>query len=379
MFFRKKMKYYYGLLFTFFFLFILLPYAEAGEIPDIQAKAAIIMDESSGRVLYEQNTHERLPEASLTKIMTALLVIENGNLDQKVKISKHAAETGESSIWLEEGEILSRRELLYSLMLNSANDAAVALAESVAGSEERFVAKMNDRAQELNLKDTHFANPHGLTAEGHYSSAYDLASLARVGMDNNLFSQVVVTRETNVPWIGHPWQRSLFNRNQLLSRYEGARGVKTGYTNQAGPCLVGAAQRGQLKLITVVLNTPSIYDDTEKLLDYGFQHYEAVVLKDASKARQVKVKKGTKDFVEIKPEQDVVVAVLPEEKEHISIKTEIPEEVRAPVKKDVVLGKGKVFLKGKEIAQVNYYTQESMPEKPSFWRTFTNWLRSLFR
>jgi D-alanyl-D-alanine carboxypeptidase (penicillin-binding protein 5/6) len=235
-------------IFVFFLLVSFQPKAEAASTVDISAKAAILMDEESGRVLFAENAEQRLPQASLTKIMTALLVIENGDLHKDVVISKNAEETGESSIWLEEGEVLSRNQLLYALMLPSANDAAVALAESVAGSEQEFVSQMNERARELSLKNTHFANPHGLDAEGHYSSAFDLASLTREGLEDPLFRDVVTTKEMSIPWPGHDWERALINRNQLLNRYQGSRGVKTGYTSNAGCCLVGAAQRGDMKL-----------------------------------------------------------------------------------------------------------------------------------
>ncbi|MFW0966627.1 MAG: D-alanyl-D-alanine carboxypeptidase family protein [Thermacetogeniaceae bacterium] len=371
------------LLFILIFLLAIqlfcLPQVEAGTgEPDIQAKAAVLIDESSGRVLFAKNPHQRLPQASTTKMMTCLLVIENGDLDKEVKISKYAAETGESSIWLEEGEVLTREDLLYALMLASANDAAVALAESVAGSEEKFVELMNKRARELKLNNTHFINPHGLDADGHYSSAYDLALLAREGLSNELFSSVVTTMERCVPWSGHPWDRYLYNRNRLLTTYKGARGVKTGYTSNAGLCLVGAAQRGKLKLISAVMNSPNVYDDTQKLLDYGFSKFEAVVVEESKQVPDVKVKKGTKTSVRIMPEREVVVAVLPEEKEQLSFKLEIPDQLEAPVNMGEVVGKGKVFLNGKELTEIDYMAQEAVPRKPPIWTRFFNWLKSIF-
>lgn len=360
-------------------LFYLPPQLEAsaGE-PDIQAKSAVLIDESSGRVLYAKNPHLRLPQASTTKMMTCLLVIENGDLDKEVKISKHAAETGESSIWLEEGEVLTREDLLYALMLASANDAAVALAESVAGSEEKFVELMNKRAKELKLNDTHFVNPHGLDADGHYSSAYDLAMLAREGLSNELFSHVVTTIKKSVPWSGHPWDRYLYNKNRLLTTYKGARGVKTGYTSKAGLCLVGAAQRGNLKLISAVMNSPNVYEDTQKLLDYGFNNYEAVVVEETEQASNVKVNGGTKASVSIMPEREVVVAVLPGEKEQISFKLDLPDQLEAPVKKGEAVGKGRILLNGKEITAIDYLAQEEVPQKPPIWKRFFNWVKSLF-
>ncbi|HBG22891.1 MAG TPA: D-alanyl-D-alanine carboxypeptidase [Peptococcaceae bacterium] len=365
-------------IFVFFLVILFQPKAEAASAADISAKAAILIDEDSGRVLFAENAEQRLPEASLTKIMTALLVIENGDLDKNVVISKNAEETGESSIWLEEGEVLSRNELLYALMLPSANDAAVALAESVAGSEQLFVSQMNDRARELNLQNTHFANPHGLDAEGHYTSAFDLASLAREGLKYSLFRDVVTTKEMSIPWPGHTWERSLLNRNQLLNRYQGSRGVKTGYTSNAGCCLVGAAQRGDMKLITVVMNSYDMYGDTEKLLNYGFDNYEMESLEEVDQPRQIKVSGGTSKTISVKPERQLAVAVLPAEKDQLTLKTDLAEQVQAPVKKGSVLGKGTVLLNDKEIGQINYIAQEDVVKKPPFWVAFIDWFRSLF-
>ncbi|MGI6405172.1 MAG: D-alanyl-D-alanine carboxypeptidase family protein [Syntrophaceticus sp.] len=365
-------------IFVFFLLVSFQPKAEAASTVDISAKAAILMDEESGRVLFAENAEQRLPQASLTKIMTALLVIENGDLHKDVVISKNAEETGESSIWLEEGEVLSRNQLLYALMLPSANDAAVALAESVAGSEQEFVSQMNERARELSLKNTHFANPHGLDAEGHYSSAFDLASLTREGLEDPLFRDVVTTKEMSIPWPGHDWERALINRNQLLNRYQGSRGVKTGYTSNAGCCLVGAAQRGDMKLITVVMNSYDMYGDTERLLNYGFDNYEMDVLEESNQTYQVKVSGGTDEIVSVKPERQIAVAVLPDEKGQLSIKTELVEQVEAPVKKGAVLGKGTILLNDKKIDEINYIAQEDVAKKPPFWIAFVNWFRSLF-
>lgn len=353
--------------------------AATEKLPELQAKAAILVDEGSGRILYAKNAHLRLPPASLTKIMTALVVIENGHLNKEVCVSKCAAETGESSIWLEEGEVLSRMDLLYALMLVSANDAAVALAESVAGTEKAFINRMNSRAGELHLRDTHFVNPHGLQDQSHYTSAFDLAMITREGMQHPFFRKVIATREKNIPWPGHPWQRVLSNKNRLLYRYEGAIGVKTGYTREAGNCLVGAAQRGNLRLISVVLNSPQVYDDTEKLLNYGFQNYRGVVLRKRNQAgSRVPVYRGKKRSVDVEPEKDVSVAVRPQERKHLSYKTEQAPNVEAPVKKGAVLGTGRILLRGREIGRVNLLARESIPVKPSWWQIVSGWLMSLY-
>lgn len=352
--------------------------ATASSLPEIQGKAAILIDEGSGRVLYQKNANRRMSPASLTKIMTALLVIEDDDIDQRVYISKRAAETGESSIWLEAGETLSRRELLYALMLSSANDAAVALAESVSGTQEKFVQKMNARARQLGLMNTHFCNPHGLEAPGHYTTAYDLAFLTRQAMTDPLFRKVVATRAMEIPWAGHPWNRQLFNKNRLLYRYRGAIGVKTGYTKGAGNCLVGAAQRGPLKLIVVVLNSSQVYEDAEKLLDYAFVRYQGYAIKLDEKHLKVNVKGGRSRDVRLKPERDVVVAVTPSEKKLLSYRVSVPGSVRAPVKRGAALGSIRILLKGKEIGSVNLLARSEVGRRPPLWIRLVAGIRLLF-
>jgi D-alanyl-D-alanine carboxypeptidase (penicillin-binding protein 5/6) len=240
--------------------------------PEVKGKAAILVNAQTGKVIYVKNSHMQLPPASLTKIMTALLVIEHESLDQKVRISKHAAEIGlgVSNIALQPGEVLTREQLLYGCMLHSANDCATALAESTGGSESEFIKLMNQRARELKMNDTHFVNAHGLNDKDHYTSVYDLALLTRKAMTNPMFKRVVNTRWKVIPGNGHLQDRLLLNENRLLYRYQGAEGVKTGYTRQAGNCVVGAARRGKLELIAISMNSPAVYDDLERLLNYGF-------------------------------------------------------------------------------------------------------------
>jgi D-alanyl-D-alanine carboxypeptidase (penicillin-binding protein 5/6) len=254
----------------------------AGTYPEPRGKAAVLMDAASGRVLYSKNCHDRLPPAGLTKIMTTLLVVENGEINKKVEASEHAAKTPESTIYLQPGEVLTRLQLLYACMLHSANDAATDLAESTAGSEPAFVKLMNQRAKQLGMCDTHYKNPHGLEIKGHYTSAFDLALVTRQAMANPIFCQVVATRSISIPWADHAQDRILLNENRLFYRYPGTIGVKTGYTRQAGNCVVGAAKRGKLVLIAVSLNSPTVYDDLEQMLDFGFTHYQNLTLIKAS-------------------------------------------------------------------------------------------------
>lgn len=194
----------------------------------ISAQSSVLIDGTSGRVLYEHNAYEKLPMASTTKIMTGLLACESGKLDETVKASPFASGTEGSSLWLKVGEKLTLEELTYGLMLKSGNDAAVAIAEYLGGSVDAFTLLMNKRGREIGAKNTNFMNPHGLDAEGHYTTAYDLALIAREAMKNKKFSEIVSTKTYSIPMEGEKWNRALKNHNKLLWQYEGCNGVKTG-------------------------------------------------------------------------------------------------------------------------------------------------------
>jgi D-alanyl-D-alanine carboxypeptidase (penicillin-binding protein 5/6) len=253
--------------------------ANSGKIaePAVPAVAAYLMDPDTGDVLYQKNPDKSYPMASTTKIMTAIVAIENCSLDQTMQISDRAAAVGESSAWLSKGETLTAEQLLYCLLLQSANDAAVALGEGIAGSEQAFVQMMNDKASQLGLADTHFSNTHGLDAKGHYTSAHDLAMIAAYAMQNPTFRKIVGTRSYELAWPGHPSPRVFENHNKLLSTYQGATGMKTGYTANAGKCLVASAERDGRQLISVVLNGGDGYwDESTQLLDYGFDSFSRV-------------------------------------------------------------------------------------------------------
>ncbi|WP_172674135.1 D-alanyl-D-alanine carboxypeptidase family protein [Syntrophomonas palmitatica] len=335
-----------------------------GAYPQTTGKAVILIDASSGRVLYGKNIHNHLPPASITKIMTALLVIEKGSLNQNVKISSNAAGTPESSIWLEAGEKLTRLQLLYALMLNSGNDAAVALAESTAGSVDNFVKLMNRRAGQLGMKDSNFINPHGLDASGHYTSAYDLGVLSRKAMQNSLFRQVVSTKTYNIPWAGNDYDRLLINHNKLLWKYDYAIGIKTGYTTKSGNCLVGAAQKGDFTLIAVTLDSSSTYQDMAQMFDYGFDNYHKKLIKPAQQLSvEVPVINGLADKVKARPETDLVMAVTDHEAGRVSYKICPKDQVAAPVKKNQILGKCQIIIAGREAGQVSLRACNSVGRK----------------
>ena len=238
--------------------------AQLAPPPQVSAKSAALLDGTTGECLYEKNGDQRALIASTTKIMTGLLVCEAGDLGRTVTVPETAAGTEGSSMYLKSGETLTRRELLYGMMLHSGNDAALTLAISISGSEAAFVRQMNRRACALNLTQTHFANPHGLDSGENYSTALDLARLAQAALQNEQFRAVVSTK--TITCAG----RTLTNHNKLLWRYDGCIGVKTGYTRHAGRILVSAAERGGRMLIAVTISDPDDWRDHVSLLDYGF-------------------------------------------------------------------------------------------------------------
>ncbi|BFH69348.1 MAG: D-alanyl-D-alanine carboxypeptidase family protein [Paenibacillus dendritiformis] len=252
--------------------------AERLKPPAIHAKAAALIDVASGRILYSRNGEEPLPMASTTKIMTAIVAIESGKLSDVVKTSKRAFAKEGSSLYLRRGEEMSLHHLLYGLMLRSGNDAAVAIAEHVGGSEEGFVYMMNQKAEMLGLEKTQFRNPHGLDADGHYTTANDLARLSAYALHNPTFQEIVRTKVKTVPNPNANWDYKWTNKNKMLQLYEGADGVKTGYTSKALRCLVSSATRHGQQLAVVTLNDGNDWLDHTRLLDYGFSAFPAVPL-----------------------------------------------------------------------------------------------------
>lgn len=245
--------------------------------PAISARAAAVIDVESGRILYHKQGNERMRIASLTKIMTAIVAIEEGDLKKIVETPSYAVGTEGSSIYLREGEKLSLEHLLYGLMLRSGNDAAVTIAGHIGGSLDGFSRLMNEKAEYLGLSGTHFTNPHGLDdSDNHYSTAIDVAKVTAYALHNPDFQKIVATNVINIPQEGQDWDRRLINKNKMLRLYEGADGVKTGYTKLAKRCLVSSATRNGRQIAVVTLNAPNDWDDHTRLLNYGFQNFSQV-------------------------------------------------------------------------------------------------------
>src|SRR5579884_1207712 len=252
--------------------------------PPLRARAAILVDERTGKVLYAMNADARLPMASTTKITTAAVVLDHAKLGALVRASRAAAAIGESTMELQQGEVLSVHDLLYGLLLNSGNDAAVALAEYVGGTQRHFVAMMNDLARRLHMRNTHYETPHGLDTPGHYTSARDLATMALYAMKNPTFRQIVSTENYHIPATRHNHEHWLGNINRVMYRYPGVNGVKPGDTDNAGLCQVVSDTRNGHSVLAVLLNTPDLYTDIRNLLNMGtddFAWVQAPIWTDA--------------------------------------------------------------------------------------------------
>lgn len=272
--------------------------AEESEQVESSARSAILMERETGKVLLAHNERERLPMASTTKVMTALMTLEYGRLDEVVTVGRYAYGVPGTSIYLNLGEKITLRDLLYGLMLASGNDAAMAIAEHIGGDVETFCRMMTERAAQLGCTDTVFLTPHGLPKDGHFTTAYDLALIAQEAMKHDLFREIVSTRRASIPWEGRSYQRILNNKNKLLSTYEGATGIKTGYTKAAGRCLVFGAKRDGLEVIGVVLRCSDWFDEAARLMDAAFERYEMfTAFEEGETVRVLPVEEGTQETV----------------------------------------------------------------------------------
>jgi D-alanyl-D-alanine carboxypeptidase (penicillin-binding protein 5/6) len=320
--------------------------------PKVTAKAAILMDAASKRVLYQKNAQNKMPMASTTKIMTALLAIEKGSLSDVVKIGPNASGVEGSSIWLSKGEHLTLSDLLYGLMLSSGNDASIAIAEHISGSVDKFVKLMNRRAKEMGAADTNFVNPNGLPDDNHYTTAYDLALISSYAMRNEEFREIVSTQFKSIPWEGHEWDRSLRNKNKLLWQYEDSNGVKTGFTKEAGRCLVSAALREDMQLVSVVLNCPDMWDDSKEILDYGFDTYDIVTLVNKGDIlKELPMENAKQDILYVESGVSASLPVKAEEKSAIKTNIKLKPDFVLPIYKGDVMGSFEIFLDGSLICE----------------------------
>lgn len=326
------------------------------DLSALKAKAAILVDRKSGSVLFESNADEQLSPASITKVMSLLLITEaiaDGRLtlETKVTCSEHASSMGGSQIWFEVGETMTVDELLKAVAVGSANDATVALAEAVAGSEEAFVDMMNARAKELGMTNTCFKNCSGLDADGHLTTARDIAI-----MSCELMKHSLIKKYTTI-WIDslRSGATQLVNTNKLIRFYPGATGLKTGTTDKAGCCLSASAERDGLSLVAVVLGSPTSNDrfaSAKALLNYGFSNYcEASVPISLGKQTTVAVNHGTQMSVKLKVKDKLTLLTEKVNKDGFSVQLELPDEVDAPVKKGEVIGRAVVYLNAARVGE----------------------------
>jgi len=330
----------------------------------ISARSAILIDGATGRVLYEKNPTQRSLIASTTKIMTALLICEQCNVLDRMRIPKEAVGIEGSSMYLREGEVLTIQELLYGLMLQSGNDAAVALAIYCGGTLEGFVQMMNDKARNLGLMDTNFENPNGLDSENHYSTASDLAALAAYAMNNPVFSKIVSTQTVRVG------ERYLRNHNKLLWQLEGADGIKTGYTRVAGRILVSSASRSGRRLIAVTIADPDDWNDHLVLMESGFQQFsEQVIVKKDQVLGTLEIAGGEYDKVELVALENFSYPLCAEENAEIYMPE--PGFVYAPVAEGQTAGYAQVYLNEKSIGRVPLVygktVERQAQETPNLW------------
>lgn len=319
--------------------------AETLREPALSASCAILVDGSTGRVLYEKNPDEKRPIASITKLMTALVAVRSTpDLKQEVEVKREYTLDGGSSMYLKPGEKVTLETLLYGLLLVSGNDAALAIADFCGGGLDTFVGWMNDWAAELGMENTHFSNPSGLPDDSHYSTAADMAKLARVVMEDEMLAKIVSTRSITIG--GH----SFTNHNKLLWQYEGCVGMKTGYTDAAGRTLVSCAEREGQRLIAVTLNAPNDWKDHASLLDYGFAVYPLQTLAAAGQeVRSLAVTGSLVRLVPVAAAEDLRYPLT--EGEKVTSKLILPESVRAPVRKGNLAGEMVFYLDGRELGR----------------------------
>lgn len=356
-------------------LLALLPWGALAEEVGTSARACVIIDEASGRVLLSHNADAPLPMASTTKVMTALLALELGDLDAPVTCSRSAFGVPGTSIYLSEGETLTLREMLTGLMLASGNDAAVAIAEHIGGTAEDFCRLMTARAAELGCTNTVFLTPHGLPKDGHYTTARDLALIAREAMKHEVFRELVSTKRATIPWEGRSYSRVLNNKNRLLSTYEGATGIKTGYTKKAGRCLVFGAEREGMRIIGVVLNCADWFDEAARLMDVAFDRYESVTMLHAGDViATLPVDMSNGQRVELILAQDLTGVApkgsLPQ------VETELPDTLEAPVAAGQPLGSARLICGGETIAEAAIIAGDAVARDdfPARWQMYwQNW------
>lgn len=372
--------------------------ANLNDEPKINSRSAVVIDRKSKNIIYGKNENVKKAMASTTKIMTAMVVIQNTNLNNIVEISKKAAGTGGSRLGLKVGDKITVKDLLYGLLLRSGNDCAVALAEYVAGSVPEFSNLMNQNAQMLGLNNTHFVTPHGLDEEEHYTTAYELAILADYALNNKVFAQIVNTKSYTININKN--SKTLNNTNELLGNLNGVYGVKTGFTNGAGRCLVTSIKRGNLDVICVVLGADTKKDrtrDSAQLIEYTFNKYEEIDIKEKIKesfekwneinGNRINIERGESSKLELILNDKDKIFTYPIEKgteDNINIEINANLNLKAPVLENSKIGKMKVYYNAKELLEIDIINTNKINKKriknymSDIFKNYDNYLEGIF-
>ncbi len=342
----------------------------AASYAQTSAKAMCVMEASTGRVLYSKNKSEKLAMASTTKIMTAITAIENcQNLDERFEISPRSVGIEGTSLYLHKGETLSVRELLYGLMLISGNDASYAIGERVGGNINNFVDLMNKTAQKIGANNSHFDNTHGLDSKTHYTTAEDLARITSYALSNPTFREIVSTKNTKII-SGEGKTRYLKNKNRLLNSLQGCNGVKTGFTNDAGRCLVSSAERDGMTIVCVVLNCGPMFEESSNLIEQAFKDYKLYDLtKNYSLPKSIQVEEGRKNEVKIATQGHYFYPLREDELSKVTYTYDLPSKLTAPVKNNQEVGKVEIFIDNNLHFSEKIYTIEEV-RRNTIWQKF---------
>ena len=368
------------LIFIFCLIFTVNCYGEDIK-PQVNALSAVLIDGDTGRILWGKNEDAPMAMASTTKIMTDIVTLENADISRKTTISKNATLAPPVKMYLQQGEVLTLEQLLYALLMQSSNDAAVAIAEDVGGNVENFCKMMNKKAKELGCIDTEFVTPNGLDKGNHHSTAYDMALIGAYAIKNSEFIKISNTK--NISFSSNKKSYSIVNKNQLLNSYNGAIGIKTGFTGKAGHCFVGAAKRGNVTLVSVVLASgwgtagkAKKWSDTVKILNYGFDNYKKYSI--IGDKIDVCVDKAKVNKTVLKYKNSVELLLNENEKNEIMFKNNVPPIIEAPIYKNSKIGIGEVYIGNYKAAEIDIIASENISKHSlgnSFNKIIEDWIK----
>ncbi|NLJ83362.1 MAG: D-alanyl-D-alanine carboxypeptidase [Halanaerobiaceae bacterium] len=348
---------------------------QVAAMPQLSARSAVLIDVETGQVLYNKHMHLKAFPASLTKVLTTIIALEEGNSKELVTVSRRAAYQEGSSIYLREGEKIKLEDLLYGVMLASGNDAAVAVAEHIAGSIEGFAELMNEKAREMGALNSNFVNPSGLPDSAHYSTAYDLAMIMRYALQNEKFREITGTKQKTIPWADNDWGRGLRNHNKLLWQFDDITGGKTGYTKAAGRCLIASAIKDGREVVAVVLNDPDDWLDIRKLLDFGLENFKSIrVVEKGEPVYSLAWEKTDKGRLDLLAADSLELLVPAAGEVRVKKQVYLKEDLNLPVRQGEEMGILCFLDDYKVIAETPLVAAEDLHYNSIFLR-FWHWLR----